>query len=80
MGIVTISMDDDIENELRKFVAERGNKKGNLGKAVSEAVRKMLQETKDKEIAERQMERSRKGLYKLPKGWKFNREEIYDRG
>ncbi len=79
MGTLTINMDDDIENELRKLVAEQGNKKGDLGKAVSEAVRKMLQEAKDKEIAERQMKMSEKCLYKLPKNWKFNRDEIYDR-
>lgn len=36
-------------------------------------------EKEQKEMARRMTERSRKGLYKLPKGWKFNRDEIYDR-
>ncbi len=79
MGTITISIDDYVENELRKLVAEQGNKKGDLGKAITEAVRKMVQEKKEKEIAERQMKMSEKGLYRLPKNWKFNRDEIYDR-
>ena len=35
--------------------------------------------TSQKEITERQMKASERGLYKLPKGWKFNRNEAYDR-
>ena len=79
MGTITVSIDDDAEEILRKLVAEQGNKKGDLGKAITEAIKKLAEEKKQKEIAERQMERSRKGLYSLPKGWKFNRDEIYDR-
>ncbi len=79
MGTITINIDDDIESELRKLIAEQGNKKGDLGRAITEAVRKMVKEKKEKEIAERQMKMSEKGLYRLPKNWKFNRDEIYDR-
>lgn len=80
MGTITISVDDEVEEKFRKTVgASIGNKKGDLGKAVTEAMDKWVDEKRQKEIAERQMERSRKGLYKLPKGWKFNRDEIYDR-
>ncbi len=79
MGTITVSIDDDAEKELRKLVEEQGNKKGSMGKIISDAIRKSGEEKRNREIAERQMKRSRKGLYKLPKGWKFNREEIYDR-
>lgn len=80
MGTITVNVDDAIEKEFRKLVEQyKGGKKGDLGKAVTEAMKKWADEKKQKEIAERQMERSRKGLYKLPKNWKFNREEIYDR-
>ena len=41
-------------------------------------MRKWLSEKEQKEIAERQIKLMEKGLYSL-KGWKFNREEIYDR-
>ena len=81
MGIITISVDDEVEKEFRKIVEERtGNRKGDLGKAVTEAMDKWTEEKRQKEIAERQLNRMSKGMYRLPKGWKFNRDEIYDRG
>lgn len=80
MGTITISVDDNIEEEFRKLVDEyRGRKKGELGKAVTEAMKKWTEEKKQREIAERQMKLSEKGLYRLPKNWKFNRDELYDR-
>lgn len=79
MGTITISVDDEVEKEFRKIVEEKGGKKGDLGKAITEAMKKWAEEKKQKEIAERQMRLSEKGLYKLPKNWKFNRDEIYDR-
>lgn len=78
MGTITISVDDETEKEFRKIVEEReGGKKGDLGRAVTEAMKKWAQGKKQKEIAERQIKMSEKGLYKLPKNWKFNREEVY---
>ncbi len=80
MGTITISVDDKVEEKFRRTVETSvGNKKGDLGKAITEAMDKWVEEKRQKEIAERQMERSKKGLYSLPKGWKFNRDEIYDR-
>ena len=79
MGIITVSVDDETEKEFRKLVEEKGGKKGDLGKAVTEAMKKWAEEKRQKEIAERMMNRSEKGLYRLPKNWKFNREEIYDK-
>ena len=79
MGIITISVDDDVEKEFRKLLEERGSKKGDFGKAVTKAMKKMIEEEKHREIAERQKKMSEKGLYSLPKNWKFKRDEIYDR-
>lgn len=77
---MTISIKDEVANELRQTVKnELGSGKGALGKAIEEAVNKWIEEKKQKEIAKRAMEMMNKGLYSL-KGWKFNRDELYDRG
>lgn len=81
MGTITISVDDKIESEFRKAVVDfEGGKKGDLGKAVTEAMETWMKGKRQKEIAERQIMLSEKGLYRLPKNWKFNREEVYDGG
>lgn len=72
---------DDVDEEI--FMRFKGwvDKGGiPLGKAITMAIDMFLHEKEQEKIAKRIMERSRKGLYKLPKGWKFNRDEIYDRG
>lgn len=79
VGTITITVEDEVEEEFRKIVEEKGKKKGDLGKAITEAMRKWAEEKKQKEIAERMLKRGKDGLYRLPKNWKFNREEIYDR-
>ena len=48
-------------------------------KRMEMPMKKHEKDKEQKEIAKRMMERSRKGLYKLPKNWKFNRDEIYNR-
>lgn len=80
MGTMTISVDDDVEREFRKLVEDyKGGKKGDLGKAITEAMKKWAEEKKQREIVDRQKKMSEKGLYSLPKNWKFKRDEIYDR-
>ena len=52
MGIITISMKDEVEKELRQTVKyEHGDSKGALGKAIEEAVNRWIEEKKQKEIA-----------------------------
>ena len=81
MGTITISVDDEVEKKFRQTVEEyTNNKKGDLGKALTEAMKKWIDEKEQREIAERMKMRMEKGMYKLPKNWKFNREELYDRG
>jgi len=80
MATITINVKDNIEKEFREAVNKKmGKGKGVLGRAVEEALKKWVHEERQKEIAKRAMEMMNKGLYSL-KGWKFNRDEIYDRG
>ncbi len=80
MATITINVKDNIEKEFRETVKKKlGQGKGVLGKAIEDALKKWVYEAKQREIAERQIMLMEKGLYSL-KGWKFNRDEIYDRG
>lgn len=79
MATITISVKNDVNKEFRETVKKKlGQGKGVLGKAVEEAMESWIHDEKQKEIAKRAMEMMNKGLYTL-KGWKFNRDEIYDR-
>lgn len=79
MAVMTISIKDEVAKELRQTVKnEFGEDKGVLGKAIEEAIQKWLEEKRQKEIARRAIETMNNGLYSL-KGWKFNRDELYDR-
>ena len=80
MGIITISISDEAENKLRETAKKKlGEGKGVLGKAVEEAVNKWADDEEQQRIAAELKAMMDKGLYSL-KGWKFNRDEIYDRG
>ena len=50
MGTITISIDEEAENQLRKIVEERGGKKGDMGKVVSEAMKRWVEDRKQKEV------------------------------
>ncbi len=79
MATITISIKDEVNKEFREAVNKRlGRGKGILGKAVEEAMEKWLHDEEQRRIAAEMKEMMDKGLYSL-KGWKFNREEIYDR-
>ena len=79
MTTITISVKDDVNKEFRETVKKKlGNGKGVLGRAVEEAMEKWVHDEKQKRIADEMMKMMDKGLYSL-KGWKFKRDEIYDR-
>jgi len=79
MATITISVKDDLNKEFRETVKKKlGQGKGVLGKAIEEAIEKWVHNEKQKRIAAEMKEMMDKGLYSL-KGWKFNRNEIYDR-
>lgn len=75
--IVVRGVDEEVFNKFKEWAAEGGIP---LGKAITMAIEMWLHEKEQEAIAQRMVERSRKGLYKLPKDWKFKRDEIYDRG
>ena len=80
MATITISVKDDVNKEFRETVKKKlGEGKGVLGKAMEEAMKKWMHDAQQIKIAERQKKFMKEGLYSL-KGWKFNRDEIYDRG
>ena len=79
MAIITISVKDDVNKEFREAVKKKlGESKGVLGKAVEEAMQKWMHDEEQRKIAVELKKMMDKGLYSL-KGWKFNRDEIYDR-
>ena len=79
MATMTISVKDEIEKEFRETVKKKlGQGKGVLGKAVEEAMQKWVHDERQRQIAAELREMMNKGLFSL-KGWKFNRDEIYDR-
>ena len=79
MGTITVNVDDETEMFFRKTVKETiGEGKGTLGKAITEALDKWTREKRQDKIKKRVLQRLNKGLYKLPKNYKFNRNEIYE--
>mgnify|MGYP001585056179 CR=1 FL=1 len=46
MGIITFTVDDEVEKEFRRMVAKEGGKNGDLGKAVTEAMKKWIEENR----------------------------------
>ena len=82
MATITINVKDEIEKEFRETVKTKlGQGKGILGKAVEEAMERLIYEKRQRDIASRHLIilKMKEGLYKLPKGWKFKRDEAYDR-
>jgi len=79
MATITISVKDEVNKEFRETVRKKlGQGKGVLGKAVEEAIQKWMHDEGQRKIAAELKRMMDKGLYSL-KGWKFNRDEIYDR-
>ena len=78
MGIMTISVDDEVEHRFRETAQQKyGAGKGILGKAIAEAMDAWSKEKEQRDIAERQIALMNKG-FSMGK-WKFNREGLYER-
>ena len=79
MATITVNIKDEVNEEFRKTVEEKlGRGKGVLGKAIEDAMQKWASNKEQERIREEALELMKKGLYKLPKGYKFRREEAYD--
>jgi predicted transcriptional regulator len=78
MGTLTISLDDEVERKLRK-VAKMviGEKKGYLGKAITEALKLWMEKIRKESIEERVLEELERG-FEMGKILIKKREEIYE--
>jgi len=79
MGTITINVNDDVEKQFRVFAREfYPDKKGYLGKAVTCAMQKWMDEISQRKISERELELLEKG-FKMGKIKFKSREELYER-
>jgi Arc/MetJ-type ribon-helix-helix transcriptional regulator len=75
MGIVTVSIDDEVEEKLREKIS---GDKGSLGNAISEAVAKWIREDEEEEARKRGLEMMEKG-FDMGEIKYEHRRELHDR-
>ena len=75
---ITVNMDSQVLNKLRALAIAENQKKGFLGKVISEATREYLKEKEQEEIRERMLKKLNKG-YHMGKILIKHRDELYDR-
>ena len=78
MGIMTISVDDSIEERFRKAVAKKfGEEKGAISKGVEFGMEKVIEDVDLEDLRRRAIQRLEKG-YKLGFKGYTNRSELYE--
>lgn len=80
MATITVNVDDEVYMRFRQFASEEKNgKKGFLGDAITEAMKKAVMESEVAAARQRLREKLRRGynLGGLKEG--FRREELYER-
>jgi len=75
---ITINMDKDVVNKLKKLAASQKQKKGFLGKTITMATNEYIKKGEQEEIRVRQLRKLEKG-YKMGKILIKHRSELYDR-
>ncbi|MBI2499409.1 hypothetical protein HYV88_04165 [Candidatus Woesearchaeota archaeon] len=75
---VTINMEKEVLDKLRKLALKQKQKKGFLGKTMTEATKRYLEEEEQEEIRKRALQRLRKG-YHMGQILIKHRSELYDR-
>lgn len=75
---ITINMDTEVLNKLRELAIAEKQKKGFLGRIISQATEEYLKEKEQEEIAKRQLKKMEIG-YKMGKILIKHRDEIYGR-
>ncbi len=79
MGTITVNISDETEKRFRAFVkAKSGEGKGKLGKAVEDALNKLVSEDEEQKLRQEAIKMMEKGLYKVGKNYTFKREEAYE--
>ncbi len=72
MGIITISLSDEVEKKIRALAARKGKKKG----AISETIEELVRSVEAKDTIRRVLEDLKQG-YPINAG-KIKRAEIYE--
>ena len=75
---ITINIETEVLSKLRKLAAAEKQKKGFLGRVISEATKEYLKEKEQEEIRKRMLEKMSKG-YHMGKVLIKHRDELYDR-
>ena len=76
---MTINVSDEMEKKFREFVKSKyGTGKGKLGKAIDEALNKLISDDEEQKLREDAIRMMEKGLYKVGKNYTFRREEAYE--
>ncbi len=75
---ITVNVGKDVIDKLRKMASQEKQKKGFLGKTITEAMRKHLKEKEQEEIRKELLQILKKG-YHMGKLTIKNRDELYDR-
>ena len=79
MATIIVNITNELNDEFRSVVRTKfGEGKGNLGKAIEEAIKIWISEQKQKDITERQIRMMKEGAWSQ-KNYKFNREELYEK-
>ena len=75
---ITISVNEESDRRFRRFALRKyGKRKGVLGKALSLAMDKLVEEDEAADLTAKSLALMEKGIFM--KKWKFNREELYER-
>ncbi len=78
MTTITVNVDDEAYGKFKKLVAEeRNGKKGFLGDAISESMRKYNEEREQEAAKKRLLALMKKGIKLGFKGYK-SRDELYE--
>ncbi len=75
---ITINIDAEVLQKLKKLAEAQKRKKGFLGKTISEATKQYLKEKEQEEIVERQLLILKTGFH-MGKNIIKHRSELYDR-
>lgn len=78
MGIMTISVDNEVEFRFREEATRNYTGKGYLGKAVTEAMDRWVEVKRQSRIAEEELTRLRKG-FSMGDHLFSSRDELHDR-
>jgi Arc/MetJ-type ribon-helix-helix transcriptional regulator len=75
MGVITVSIDDEVEKDLREKIDDR---KGALGSAITEALKEWIKDKEQEKYRKRALKRLEEG-YDMGEIQYEHRSELHDR-